>query len=119
MRVHQREARMDPQPPPDVKATACLSSCHQCWGPGRRDTVVAAPSDRRPPAPQAPPALPRQLEEVLVVVGGRALEEEEEEDAAERAPHHGNFAFYNTKASEYPARAPSSAPALAACGSHP
>lgn len=47
----------------------------------------------------APPALPRQLEEVLVVVGGRALEEEEEEEDAEgRAPHPGNFAFYNTKA---------------------
>ncbi|KAM5327045.1 kelch-like protein 30 isoform 1-T2 [Glossophaga mutica] len=45
----------------------------------------------------APPALLRQLEEVLVVVGGRALEEEEE-DAQERAPHQGNFAFYNTKA---------------------
>ncbi|XP_036925139.1 kelch-like protein 30 [Sturnira hondurensis] len=46
----------------------------------------------------APPALPQQLEEVLVVVGGRALEEEEEEGAEEQAPHHGNFAFYNTKA---------------------
>lgn len=42
-----------------------------------------------------------------MVVGGRALEEEEEEeDTEERAPHHGNFAFYNTKASEYPGLGP-------------
>uniref|UniRef100_A0A9L0THD8 Kelch like family member 30 n=1 Tax=Equus caballus TaxID=9796 RepID=A0A9L0THD8_HORSE len=45
-------------------------------------------------------ALPQTqtLEEVLVVVGGRALEEDEE-GAEEPAPHPGNFAFYNTKAS--------------------
>ena len=39
-----------------------------------------------------------------MVVGGRALEEEEE-GAEELAPQAGNFAFYHTKASEYP-RAP-------------
>ncbi|XP_054427091.1 kelch-like protein 30 isoform X2 [Pteronotus mesoamericanus] len=44
----------------------------------------------------APPAPPRPLEEVLVVVGGRALEDEE--DTEEPATHHGNFAFYDTKA---------------------
>ena len=37
-----------------------------------------------------------------MVVGGRALEEEEE-GAEELAPQAGNFAFYHTKASEYPA----------------
>lgn len=35
-----------------------------------------------------------------MVVGGRALEEAEE-GAEEPAPHLENFAFYNTKASEY------------------
>lgn len=59
------------------------------------------PSDSSPLGPQALLALPQTqtLEEVLVVVGGRALEEDEE-GAEEPAPHPGNFAFYNTKASE-------------------
>ena len=35
------------------------------------------------------------------MVGGRALEEEEE-GAEELVPLAGNFAFYHTKASEYP-----------------
>lgn len=40
-----------------------------------------------------------------MVVGGRALEEDEE-GAEEPTPHPRNFAFYNTKASEYPSRCP-------------
>ena len=60
------------------------------------------------PAPQALPGLPQKLQEVLVVVGGRALEDEE--GAEEATPHGRNFAFYNTKASEYPSRCP--------CGQH-
>lgn len=39
-----------------------------------------------------------------MVVGGRALEDEE--GAEEATPHGRNFAFYNTKASEYPSRCP-------------
>lgn len=65
--------------------------------------VVPCPLDPSPPGPQALPTLPQELEEVLVVVGGRALEEDEGA-AEEPAPHLGNFAFYHTKASEYPWR---------------
>lgn len=56
-------------------------------------------SDHSSPGPQALPTLPQELEEVLAVVGGRAMEEDEE-GAEEPSSLPGNFAFYNTKASE-------------------
>lgn len=68
--------------------------------PGARGQSWACPSDPSPPGPQVPPAEPRELEEVLVVVGGRALEDEEAAEGP--VPHPGNFAFYDTRASECP-----------------
>ena len=48
-----------------------------------------------------------------MVVGGRALEEEE--GAEELAPQPGNFAFYDTKAREYPPQRAPRAQTLCPC----
>lgn len=87
--------------PPIAQVTACLRARPRglpAPRPGARGQSWACPSDPSPPGPQVPPAEPRELEEVLVVVGGRALEDEEAAEGP--VPHPGNFAFYDTRASE-------------------
>lgn len=97
--VPNRPSHCLPQKTPSRPASA------QALGTGTQS--LACPSDPSPPGPQVPPAEPRELEEVLVVVGGRALEDEEAAEGP--VPHPGNFAFYDTRASEYSPR-PSSGP---------
>ena len=97
---------VDPQRLPNAQATGSLRRyCGGLPAPGPLCPRTGPAADPSLLAPQALLALPQKLEEVLVVVGGRALEEEEEEGAEDLAPQAGNFAFYHTKASEYP-RAP-------------
>lgn len=90
------------QSPKSLPASENAGKACQHPGPGRGTQSLACPSDPSPPGPQVPPAEPRELEEVLVVVGGRALEDEEAAEGP--VPHPGNFAFYDTRASEYSPR---------------